>query len=87
MSGENDKDDYYNFREMAYGRLADAGVVEPETGMNCNVCRKNNIKILSIDTSGGEYGYINLCKSCIDCMFEESIDIVELHQKINPNKN
>jgi hypothetical protein len=55
-----------NLGKSAYGRSKQADIEEIE----CDSC-KNNKFCLSMDSSDGEYGSVNLCFDCIQKMFDE----------------
>lgn len=53
--------------EAGYDRV---GTIEMVQG-TCVVCGEQNIMVLSVDSSEGEYGPGSICKECIDNMFIE----------------
>lgn len=57
---------------MATHFAMDAATVQAccaEADLYCDRCQAVNVDVLSVDTAGGEYGCIVLCRRCVDDLF------------------
>lgn len=51
-----------------YDRTGDVDLI---TGYECDRCHESKI-CLGFDSSAGEYGWIKLCRSCVDSLFDQT---------------
>lgn len=65
-----DKEILLDDKELAYSRSAE---VEYSAFEICNKCGEFQKRLVSFDTSGGEYGAVQICFSCLQTIYEDGL--------------
>lgn len=55
--------------DVGSGHTATTKACPAAADVYCDRCQAVNVDVLSADTADGEYGCIELCRSCIDELF------------------